>query len=107
MKQFVLLSVRNRFILSRCSSTSFGNEVRGYKETGRLGGQNLTERHTRLAKSLRGKNEFVGGFNVPSTSADPSHGHGRPALKASSANSFRGFVIPEIPQEPSSEGASP
>lgn len=86
-------------LFSRYSSTSFGAKIKQQKFAGRLGGQNLSERYVRLAKSLKGKEHYTGGFDVPST----SNSYGQHFLKADSEATFHGFVIPEAPREPSSE----
>jgi hypothetical protein len=102
VKQFVLLSAKTRIVPFRYYSISPGNEIRTFRDMGRLRGHNLSERYVRLAKSLKGKNEFLGGFNIPSTSKDTVPG--KTTLKAATDNSFHGFLIPQPPKEPSSEG---
>lgn len=101
MKQLPYLS-RHKLSFTRLFSSSIGSKVRAQKDAGRLRGQNLSERYVRLAKSMRAKDAFVGGQNVPSTSIDSFHG--QPSLKRNFNNTFHGFFIPEPPQEPSSEG---
>ncbi|KIM86849.1 hypothetical protein PILCRDRAFT_289755, partial [Piloderma croceum F 1598] len=62
------------------------------------GGQNLTDRHRRLEKSLRGKEarlKQIDDLPRSSTFAQLSSVPKRPAL-----NTFQGFVIPEQPKPP-------
>ena len=89
-----------QLFFSRHYSTSFVTEIQKQRLAGRLRGQNLTERYVRLAKSLKGKEHYTGGFDVPSTSTIYDH----PVLKSDPEMTFHGFVIPQAPQEPSSEG---
>jgi hypothetical protein len=66
------------------------------------GGQNLTDRHRRLEKSLRGKEarlKQIDDLPRSLTSAQPSSVPKRPAL-----NTFQGFVIPEQPKPPEPDG---
>src|ERR1700729_1476865 len=68
------------------------------------GGQNLTDRHRRLEKSLRGKqNRLKQIDDMPgsSTVVQQLSSVRRPTL-----NTFRGFVIPEEPKPPEPDGMS-
>jgi hypothetical protein len=98
-----LTSSPTRFPLLRYSSTGFGSTIRKQREAGRLGGQNLSERYVRLAKSLKGKGVYLGGFDVPSTTSKESFNYEH-TVKPSTGATFHGFVIPDPPAEPSSEG---
>ena len=68
------------------------------------GGQNLTDRHRRLEKSLRGKEarlKQIDDLPAPPTVVQPSS-----ALKGPALNIFRGFVVPEQPKPPEPDGKS-
>jgi hypothetical protein len=68
------------------------------------GGQNLTDRHRRLEKSLRGREAQLQQIeDLPGPSAGVKS---QSPLKRSSLNTFRGFVVPEQPKPPSPDGTS-
>jgi hypothetical protein len=90
--------------LARHVSTKFGPLLRKHRDGGGSGGQNLSERYVRLAKSLKGKDAYLGGFNVPSTTPNTPSSHEHTILKSSPGSTFHGFTIPDPPAEPSSEG---
>lgn len=67
------------------------------------GGQNLTDRHRRLEKSLRGKEARLKQIDLlteSSTVAKP------PSLLRGSISTFREFVVPEEPKPPGPEGSA-
>jgi hypothetical protein len=69
------------------------------------GGQNLTERHKRLEKSLRGKEAYTSESDElkHSTLTGPSTGTGgtiEPKIEF-----FHGLTIPHKPKEPADDGA--
>jgi len=69
------------------------------------GGQNLTDRHRRLERSLRGREarlKQIDDLSSASTVVQPP-----PTVRRPTLSTFRGFVIPEKPKPPEPDGRLP
>lgn len=95
MRQNVLPLIQYR----RGVSSVIGDRIRQQRQAGRLGGQNLTERYARLAKSVRGKDSYDAVWNPRQPLDMDVKGNCILLLKT-----FYGLNIPERPAPPASEG---
>jgi len=79
------------------------------RPTDMRGGQNLSERHTRLAKMVRGKGHFqneIQEFSSPSAMLQQQEGGNVDmGIGGSVMNTFRGLRVPDQPRPPESDGA--
>lgn len=97
-----LLRPITRGITARYISNETSASIARLKRPNR-GGQNLTERHKRLEKSLRGKESRLSKINDLPASSSP--GAISTAKSKLSQRLFRGFVVPEVPKPPEPDGA--
>lgn len=71
------------------------------------GGQNLTIRYQRLEKSLRGKEAYEQTIsNLTDFPRSTSPNRSTPGLAKKNVQTFMGFMVPEEPRPPASDGMS-
>lgn len=102
-------------IFSRSSSSlhhaaATAHAIEQYRN-GTRGGQNLSSRYKRLEKSLRGKEAYAQStgsvYDAPGASGSTSTIVSAPSRKREGPRMFKGFVVPEEPKAPESDGAFP
>lgn len=92
-----MLACRTRAVVSY--STRLYSTAPSIKHPNR-GGQNLSERHARLARMVRGKGYFSAEIDDKLSAADSASS----TAKKYREKTFRGLVIPQEPREPQSDG---
>ncbi|KAJ3793029.1 oxidoreductase-like protein [Lentinula aff. detonsa] len=88
---------------ARCHSSRSARPSQLTKQHSQRGGQNLSDRYIRLAKSLRGKETLEAEYENIHRSVLSGSNTGRLPAAGTGVVAYRGIIIPEKPKKPQSD----